>query len=477
MSDKLSVSLQENLLVLLCFDGAASSLIRNSVEERLFSSQAYRDIAGRCYAYIDQFKVPPGDHLPDLFEEDLKLKTDQADQYRDILGAIGDMRNRVNKEYILGKLEKFVREQTLKTSIISASEAIQDNDPDTAEEHLLKGIKTRLAVFSPGSRLVDITSKVFNQTVRQNVLATGIRELDKWDLGPGRGELHLFIGPPKGGKSWWLVHLAKRGIIHHMRVLVITLELSEAQWGQRILQSLFSMSRRQQDIPVTHLITDSLGRLMHFDRDRLSKRPSFDNVANRPMVEQRIKRIHSNDNFIVKQFPAGQLTVKQLDNYIDTLERSTGFIPDLVILDYPDYMRLDPKNYRLEMSVLYNELRGLAVERNVALAVASKSNREGAKARQMTSTHAGEDYSKIFTADTIFTYSQSDAERNLGLARLYVDSSRVAERDKFIVLLSQAYPVGQFCISSATLIDRYDGMVEQASGLVNQEEQPEGGDE
>lgn len=461
MAETLSVSLQENLLVLLTFNPQASSLIRNSVPSKYFSSQQYRDIAERIYAYQDQFKKPPGDHLPDMFEDELRSKEAKHAPYQDIFAAIGEQRDRVNEAYILGQLEAFVRQQSLKSSIISASEAIQEGDLDKAEVVLQDGLKTRIQAFVPGINLTEGIRSIYNKSIRQNVLPLGIPELDKWDLGPAAGEFHLFIGPPKRGKTWWLVHVAKRALIHRMKVLVVTLELSEGQWAQRLIQSLFSMNRRAAEVPITRLVSDDLGRLLRFERDKLTGRLSLDDHATRPAVEKRLARMHGTENLMIKQFPAGQLTVKGLEAYLDMLERATRFIPDVIVIDYPDYMKINANNYRLELGAVYNDLRGVAVSRHAAVVVASKSNKEGAEAKLMKGTHAGEDYSKIYTADTIMTYSQTLPEKDLGLARLFVESTRVAERDGFIVLLSQAYPVGQFCLSSTLMLDRYWGLLEQ----------------
>lgn len=460
-ADGLSISLQENLLVLLCFSRTAAPLIRDAVEAKLFSSQIYRDLVTRVYAYLDQYHTPPDSHLPDLFDGELDEDSPSGRQYVELIEAVFGQKEKVNEQFALGQLETFVRQQTLKGSIISASEAIQDGDLEKAETALQSGLKTRLQLFSPGLSLADGLRAVYAQKVRTDVVPTGITQIDAAHLGPGRGEFHLFIAPPKRGKSWWLVHMAKRCLLSRMRTVYISLELSEGQIAMRMVQSLFSMTRHKARVPVTRLRTDDLGRLLRIERDTVSGRLSLDDASSRPVVEKKLGRLYGKNNLVIKQFPAGQLTVNGLDTYLDMLERSAGFVPDMVVIDYPDYMRIDPKNYRFEIGAVYNDLRGLAVRRNVGVVVAKRSNREGTSARMVTEIHAAEDYSAIYTADTIFTYSQTQAEKELGLARLFVSNTRVAERDGFVLLISQAYPIGQFCLESAAMADSYWGHLEQ----------------
>lgn len=469
--DRLSVSLQENLLVLLVFSTKAAPLIRNSVPLPLYSSQLYREVVSRVYDYLDQYKKPPGDHLPDLFDDE--LKGDKASHYGELFEALYSQKTKIHEDYILGQLEAFVRQQSLKSSIISASEALQEGDLDRAEEQLHVGLKTRLSLFTPGTTLADGIRLAYAHLVRRDVVSTGIKELDKWNLGPARGELHLFIALPKAGKTWWLVNMAKRCLLSRLRVVYVTLEINEAQIAQRMIQSLFSVLRNKAKVSVTRLKSDDLGRLLRFEQETLTGRMSLDDVTSRPAVEKKLGRLHGKDNLIIKAFPTKALTVSALRAYLDMLERSSGFVPDMVVVDYPDLMKVESKNYRIDLGILYGELRGVAVERNVGMICASQSNRSGASAKMITDIHAAEDFSKIATADTVLTYTQTMSERELGLARIFVSNSRAGDKDRFVVLISQAYSVGQFVLSSTPMVDSYWGHIEQAQHNDNQEGEDE----
>lgn len=460
-SDRLSVSLQENLLVLACYSATAAPLIRNMVPVNLYGQQAYRDVVQRVYDYLDQYKKPPADHLPDLFDGELDKGGDAAQQLVELLEAVHSQRDKVNEQFTMGGLEKFVRQQTLKGSIIEASEALQGGELDKAELVLQQGLRSRLQIFQPGSKLEQGLALAFAGNVRRDVVPLGIKQFDDAKLGPAKGEFHLLMGPPKRGKSWWLVHVAKCALRARLKPLYITLELSEGQIHQRFLQSLFSITRHKAKVPVTRLRTDDLGRLLRFEKENIHNRLALDDPTAHKQIKAKLSRLYGRENLVVKQFPAGQLTVNGIEAYLDMLEQSTGYKPDVLCLDYADYMKLDPKNYRFEIGDVYNRLRGMAVERDLALVTAKRVNREGAASKMSTEFHAAEDYSAVYTADTIFTYSQTAAEKELGLARILASNSRVADRDGFVVLVSQAYPVGQFALDSAMLLDTYWGQLAQ----------------
>lgn len=463
MSERINGALQENLLSLICFSPSAASLIRNSVEPGLFSSPLFRETVSRAYDFLDQHKEPPGEHLPDLLEDILVRKDSEAELAERLVNSVISLKGKVNESYVLSQLEAFVRRQRITSSLIKASSLVQEGNIDGAALELEEGLRSRLQLFAPGTTLSQGWRKALSREVRIDVIPTGIKPLDDWELGPARGELHLFLGPPKRAKTWWLVNLGKRALLARLRVCYISLELSELQIIQRFVQSLFSIGQRHAEIEVSRLKSDELGRFVSFERDKFFRK-AFGDKKLPAELERLIDQFHMRDNLLVKNFPTRSLTMQGLRAYLDALERAHHFIPDVLIVDYPDLMHVDSKYLRVELGALFQDVRGLAVERNIIMPTVSQANRAGAEAKLMTDTHASEDWSKIFTADTVLTYSQTMAEKELGLARIFVSNTRVSERDRFVVLISQAYQIGQFCLDATLMTDNYWKRLTEATG-------------
>lgn len=461
----LAGSLAENLLTLIAFSEKSCSLVRSSVEPELFSSAIYRDIVKRCYAYIDRYGKPPADHLPDLMEDVLTKGDQNATLCGDILNFAYDHWNGggVNEQYVIEQLERFIRLQTLKIGVTRAVESLSEGDDAQAEVELEKALHTRLALFNPGLTLEE-GFKTALHNPRVDVVNLGIKQLDQYSLGPARGELLQFIAPPKRGKTWFLVHICKRALIQRLNVVYITLEISQELIWQRLMQSFFSVARRKVPITLTRLLTDDLGRLVKLEKDKMQDRLALDDPGIGKVLRDKLMKIHGRGNVIIKGFPSGMLTLQGLRAYLDALQRIKNFTPDVLVVDYVDMMSISVKDYRLDLGQLMVGLRGIAVERNLAAVTAKKSNRTGANARLVTAEHSGEDYSGAFTVDTTFTYTQTTAEHELGLARLFVDSTRVGEQDRFVLLLSQAYKIGQFCLGAADMTDTYWSHVDSLGG-------------
>lgn len=452
--EKFSTSLQENLLTLICFSDDWSSTIRGAVESSLFQSSVYRVMVEAAYGYIDQFKKPPKDHMPDLLEEYLQKGDKTAELYHQILGAVFTLKENINASFVMMKLTSFVRQQRMKIGIVKASDLITEGNLEQAEVELEAALRQRLQLFAPGMTLAEGVVAIRAGKVREGYINIGIKELDEAKLGPAKKEIQLFMAPPKRGKSWWLVNLAKQALMQRQKVVYITLEISEGQITQRILQSLFSMTQTKTKPMITSFERDDLGRLLGFKKEQITGRPSVEE-GGASYAQKMLAKLHFRDNLLVKEFPTGMLTVSGVIAYLDALDRISRFVPDLLIIDYPDLMKIDVNNYRLDLGVIMKQLRGVAVERNLGLATVRQANRVGTGAKLLLDIHASEAFSTIADADTVITYSQTREEKALGLARLHASNTRVGDRDGFVVLISQSYPTGQFVMDSLPMSDKY----------------------
>lgn len=461
-------SLQENLVTLLVYDPTSAPIIRGTVGIELWGGP-FRIIATRAYDYLDKYKAPAGDHLPDLLTDKLEGENKREGQlYADIIENIYNSKDKINKEYVMSQLETYVKRQALRSVAIELTKALQRDTEESLEEaeHLItKSNHVSLSLFDPGTYLSDKKRALRFLDIAESALPTGIPELDRRNLGPVRKELWLLIANAKRGKSWSLIHLAKMALMHRVRVVHISLEMSEERCAQRYFQAMLALSKRNEPVQTTRFVRDKLNRITDFEDARVMPALTLDDPHIRKKLEKSIDRwaLRAFGNIVIKAFPTGMLTMPQLTAYLDNLEATQQFVPDLLILDYPDLMKLDKNNFRLSLDELFKDLRGLLVKRNIAGAAVSQSNRSGEKAKQVGSENVAEAYSKIAHADTVLTYSQTEAEHKLGLARLHVAAAR-NDDDKFSLLISQNYTMGNFVVDSAMMVNNYWSMIGSKTG-------------
>lgn len=462
-------ALVENILTLLSFDDQNALIIRNTVDIALYGGQ-HKIIASRVYDYIDRYKKAPKQHLADILADKLDAENKrEAALYEDILTSLHEASQTINAEYAMAQLETMVRRQSLRSIAVDLAKALQrdtEESLDEAETLIAKARAPGLSLFDPGIKLSDKSKALAFLEIQDTSFPIGIPELDKRGFGPTRRELWLFVGNTKAGKSWALIQIAKAALMHKLKVVHVTLEMSEARAAQRYFQALFSISKRKENLRNTKFSLDALGRISGFERREFRPTLTLDHPNIFQKLEKKVDKWSKRllDNIVIKQFPTGALTVNQLKAYLDNLQETERFTPDLLMIDYPDLMKLDTSNYRLSLDEIFKDLRGIAVDRNIAVAAVSQSHRAAAKAKQVGSENVAEAYSKVAHSDVCITYSQTQGERTLGLARLHVAAGR-NDQDKITVVISQQYATGTFVVDSALMRGTYWENIPESGGI------------
>src|SRR3972149_4880226 len=459
VQDELSPMTQENLLVLLTFDEKSCSLL-SGIDLRLLGSDIYRNIASVCINYYKVWKQPVGNHLPDLLETYLKNDNEKADIYKSILVNLHENKDKVNKEYVLKSLETFLDAQNLKLRICNAAAYLQEGRLVEAKSELAKNFKETLSIFKPG--LVfnnsDHLRDLLKSQEEKEYIYTGIKELDVDLICPKRKAQYLMMGLPKAGKSRWLVHLGKMACLQRKRVVHITLEMSEEEIGELYIQAFFAVSKRKIGI-MQHLMfsLSEDGKFFNTEEINLDGILTFEDPEKTEKILKLVKDLKRTE-LIIKEFPEGCLTIDMLKTYLDSLEMSTGFIPDVLIVDYPDLMSVSRDAIRTSISRNFVDLRGLAQDRNLFNLVVTQSNRAGEGIKLLTASNLSEDFSKVMTADEFLTLNQTEAEYELGLARIYHERGR-GSRKGSLIIVSQNPSIGQFILSSARMSKSYESFL------------------
>jgi hypothetical protein len=455
--------LQENVLTLLCFSDEHAIQLAGIVEVAHFDGM-YRDVAARVLPYIQEFRRPPNAHLSDLLHRELEATDIEHQHIRDLIINLRQTSYEINAEYVWSKLESFLSIQRLKEGIIQAAGRLKteaEGSIDEAEAILANTLRSRRLLHQPGISLDSPTIPSLLTTHYLEAFPTGIPELDDENLGPSRKEIHTFMALTSRGKSWWLIHLGRQALLHRLKVMHVTLEMSERRVVERYVQNIFSLPRRDIQTLVTRLEYDE----SHHVSDLVPTMVSHAFTLQDPKAEAKLRaRLQKWGprlaNIRVKEFPTSSLTVRQLQNHLDAVEATDHFVPDLLLIDYADLMKTSSENRRVDLGEIYKQLRGMAMERNIAIATVTQSNREGVRAKQLTEANIGEDWSKMQTSDVMLSYNQSEQEGLLGLARIHVMKAR-SESAGFSLLITQNYKAGQFCLQSAGCTQQYYDLVKE----------------
>jgi replicative DNA helicase len=210
--------------------------------------------------------------------------------------------------------------------------------------------------------------------------------------GPGKGDLVLIFGNPGGGKSWEIVahgaFLAELGY----NVLHYTLELTEGYVGLRY------------DARLTGIAVDKLKN----NREKVNK--AWEKLKGR---------------IIVKGYAPKRASFETLRSHIQQLNIQEDFVPDIIFIDYLDYVKTKARiDRKTEIDDVYVEAKSLAAEMNCPVISPSQANRTGAKSDIIEGDNAAGSYDKIMIADIIISLARSRKDKINNTGKWHIMKNR-----------------------------------------------------
>lgn len=479
--DKLPQAIQESIVTAIAFvSDDNSTVIANLADPETFDPP-YDDIAYRCLEHRRKYKRAPGrEHLDDVFSHILdgdKNKPQYREYYR-LLHGMSAIADKLDTEFVLDHLSDFTQLRRLRAGISRAAERYQkggNNFAETSED--LKSIfrdciriQTRQRDY--GFSMSDDTALGFLEKEEHDYCQLNIPEVDRVGCIPTKQELLVFVAARNRGKSFFAHHCGKYALIKGWTIFHYTLENSPEMSAQRYYQMLFSGVRHATDpkskdgkYHYTPLKNDN-GGLVSELREQVV--PTNFVIDQRDRTASYLKRRVKEEgyrmqNLRIRRFPTGKLSFSQLEQDLDEIELIHKQRPDLLIIDSPQLMKYDRRHQFEMLGELYINLRGLAVERDLAVVATHQGNRRSESASTVYGSQIAGSIDIIGIADNVITYSQTASEESKGLARLYLQKVR-NDTARDIVLISQHYPSGQFCMDSHFMSKNISDMVSAYTG-------------
>ena len=398
-------SFQEKIMQALLTDWKFAEQMTEVFDSSYFELKYLQFLSDRYFSYSKKYKVfPTLQLLVTIIREDLKVGTDVIlrDQIIDYLQRMKSNPDAGDLEFVREKSLDFCRKQALKAALENAVDQMQANKYESIVESIKKAVQVGTAPSVGHDFFNEMDSRW--TLLKRDTIPTGIPDLDKKDIlngGSGKGELLCVVGGSGSGKSHFLIMLGANALRCGKNVLHYTFELSETAVGIRYDSNLCDIDSsdvmdRKDEVKSFYESNKSLGRLF------------------------------------IKEYPTNTATIFTIRSHIERLSLK-GFKPDIVIIDYADIMRSTRQydSLRHELKLVYEELRGLAMETGIPIWTASQANKEGANAEIIDMTNMSEAYGKAMICDFIISVSRRSHEKASGWGRLYVAKNR-AGRDGLV---------------------------------------------
>jgi len=335
------------------------------------------------------------------FKTTVELLKNHSEKYNSIptleqINAIGGLDIEViqnvtpdHQNWFMDEFETFCRHKALEKAIIESTDLLEKQNYGEVENKIKAAVQTGLVkdlgldyFENPKERLEWIKKQA-------GAISTGWKGIDqKLYGGLNRGEITVFAGGSGAGKSLFLQNFGVNWSLAGLNVVYISLELSEQLISMR-LDSMVS----------GHAAREIMRNIEDVD------------------LKVRMKGKGAG-KFRVKQMPSG-ITANDIRAFLREYEIQSGVKVDALLVDYLDLMmpiaaKISAENLFVKDKYVSEELRNLAVERNLLLVTASQLNRAAVEEIEFDHSHIAGGISKINTSDNVIGIFTSNAMRERG---------------------------------------------------------------
>ena len=396
--------LEKLLFKTLTTDYSFLPMIGGRFNPQIFSEKSFEEVS-RFYKnfYEKKGRVPT--------TQDLRLLANNENLYKHVREAFTSLKNvntdEIPKEELYAYYENYMKKRlaliTFK-NIFSNYDPNEDLDADMLVDKFTNVASLKLVQDDAFDIYNDVERFVEEIKRDDKRIALGFTEIDKLIGGglPCRGKnLSVVSAPTNMGKSIFLANVAVNAAKQGKNVLVITLEMSDIVYAQRIYADMYNLP--------------------------------INNIPNLTMELEKLVKEKQYGNMKIKEFPPSSLTVRALDGYIEQLERQ-GNKFDLICIDYLTLM-LAPNadNSNEAGKSVAREMRALTYKYECPIFTAAQMNREGmSNAPDMK--YFAESIAICAEADFIVSLYRQEEDLAMGIMRVAILKSRLGPKGMTIPL-------------------------------------------
>jgi len=346
-----------------------------------FSASAERTVFSVIEQYITKYNgVPTAETALVELSKDTKLPEEVYETSAELLTNIKDEKKDI--QWLIDQTEQFCQDRAVYNAIMDSIAIIDGKDRTNDKGAIPSILSDALAVSFDnhiGHDFFDDAEgryKYYHKT--EDRLPFDIELLNTiTNGGVPRKTLNIIMGGTGVGKTMVMCHFAAANLMLGKNVLYITMEMAEERIAERIDANLLN-------IPL----------------DQLANAPPQIYASKITALKQKTL-----GKLIIKEYPTATVGVGHFRHLLNELNLKKGFKPDVIYIDYLNICvssrlraNANASSYIYVKSIA-EEIRGLAVERNVPIFSATQLNREGFADSDPDLTNTSESFGLPATAD------------------------------------------------------------------------------
>jgi replicative DNA helicase len=378
----------------------------------------------RCIkSFMDEYHgLPSKEALLISLETDKTFSEDEYSRCKDTVVEIYRCPKQ-DTQWLVDLTEKFCKDKAVYNAILESIKIIDGKDKNRSPTALPEILSKALAVSfdtDVGHDYLEDYEKRFDFYHRVEKRIPFDLEMFNTITNGGicSKTLNIFMAGTGVGKSAFMCHHAASCLLQNKNVLYITLEMAEERIAERI------------DANIMDITMSDLANL------------------SREMYEKRLQA-HTrgiSGKLIVKEYPTSSANTNHFRVLLDELWSKKEFKPDILFVDYINIcsssrykMGNSTVNSYSYIKAIAEELRGLAMERDIPIISATQTNRGGFSSTDVDLTDTAESFGLPATADlmiALITTEELERSGHILVKQLKNRYNTKTTNKKFIVGLN-----------------------------------------
>lgn len=419
-------------------------------------------IAKWCLKYFEKYDDAPKENIENLYNAwsaKGKAQEEVVDAVHDVLESLSenyDEGDNFNVPYLVDIAIAYFN-----TARIAHLRDELDYSLTSDDENAVTDL---LARFSTISKTIDTGINPLNDEgawdeafsdSQKPLITWGCKDADRF-FGNAlcRDGLIAILAPEKRGKTQWCVEFAMRTLMNRKKVALFEVgDMSQSQILKRLAMRLMNRP----------LYRNNLGKIKI--PKRIEVMDDVVNVKNRTIECTKVvnakgskkaveKFLRANglkpdeDHFMISIQPNSAVNVKDICGILDQWEINRGFVPDVIIIDYPDILAPEPgtggMQVRDQVNSTWKALRRLSQEKHCLVIAPTQADANSYGRENLTASNFSEDKRKLAHVTGMLGLNQTSDEKSDNLMRLNWIALRESNfNPKDFLYVGQCYTLGR----------------------------------
>lgn len=382
------------------------------IQEDYFTNKIDRLIFSEIKLLTEKYnKVPNRKVLLYQFQDKKGLNGDEFSSAIDTINSLTEKSE--DLDWLIDKTEKFCKDRALYNAIMNSIQIMDGNSKNLSVDAIPSLLQDALAVSFESTighdYISDANDRYDFYHMKEDRIPFDIKILNKITKGGlPRKTLNCIIGATNFGKSLVMCHHAASSIKLGYNALYITAEMAEERIAERI------------DCNILDIDIDDLHKI------------SKDDYTSRMEIVQG----KSFGKLIIKEYPTSTASVTHFRSLLEELKIKKNFVPDVIYVDYLNICassryKAGAVNTYVQVKSIAEELRGLAVEYNVAMITATQVNRSGVKSSDIGIDDTSDSFGIPFTMDFMLAGIRTEELDDMGQVMFKQLKSRYGDVNYF----------------------------------------------